>query len=80
VPPSRPDPVRDMVLRSVRHHLVTRENNPPDLLPAPDNVDKVSSYSPKPNLVIVHVYTADQGVRQFIVSTTESKLPMGDDS
>jgi hypothetical protein len=74
MPSAARDAIAAMVLRSVQHHLVTSENNPPALLPAPPNVERVSSYSPRPNVIKVIVHTTDQGIRQFTIRTTEDKL------
>ena len=66
------DPIKQMLCNAVQHHLVSRDQNPPPLLPAPDNVIEVVAYSISPTQTQVKVKTTDQGTRYFTVKLSEN--------
>jgi hypothetical protein len=74
MPAPAPDVIKMMVLQAVAHHLVSEKNGPPALPEAPENVTGTSSYALKPGLIKLHVYTTDQGTRQFTIRISEDKL------
>ena len=66
------DPIKAMIAAAVQHHLVSAQNSPPALKPAPENVIEVEAHAISPTETKVRVKTTNRGTRYFTVKLSEN--------